>query len=56
MQVNTRRFAYLFVWISFLFRPVVIAILWKDSREFTKIIRSKGGSNSNAGQSQVVDT
>jgi hypothetical protein len=46
MQVNVHRFAYIFVWLSFLFRPIVIIILWKDSREFRKIIRSKGGDNS----------
>lgn len=46
MQVNVHRFAYIFVWLSFLFRPVVIIILWKDSREFRKIIRSKTASNS----------
>jgi len=46
MQVNVRRFAYMFVWLSFLFRPVVIIILWKDSREFRKIIRSKTVANS----------
>jgi len=48
MQVNVHRFAYIFVWLSFLFRPVVIIILWKDSREFRKIIRSKTSSNSGA--------
>ena len=45
MQVNISRFAYLFVWLSFLFRPVVIVLLWKDSRDFRKIIRGKGGDN-----------
>lgn len=57
MQVNVRRFAYLFVWISFLFRPIVIAVLWKDSREFSKIIRQKGGdTNRSNGAGQVMDT
>lgn len=46
MQVNINRFAYIFVWLSFLIRPVVILILWKDSREFRRIIRSKGGPSS----------
>lgn len=56
MQVNLSRFAYMFVWISFLFRPVVILILWKDSREFNKIIRSKGGKDTNnGGQNQAMN-
>lgn len=42
MNINTRRFAYLFVWLSLLFRPIVIVLLWKDSRDFRKIIRGKG--------------
>ena len=46
MQVNINRFAYIFVWLSFLVRPIVILILWKDSREFRRIIRSKGGPSS----------
>jgi hypothetical protein len=46
MQVNINRFAYIFVWLSFLIRPIVILILWKDSREFRRIIRSKGGPSS----------
>lgn len=57
MNVNVRRFSYLFVWISFLVRPIVVAILWKDSREFTRIIRNKGGKNSEDDSSgHVVDT
>jgi hypothetical protein len=56
MQINVHRFAYLFVWLSFCFRPIVILILWKDSRDFRKIIRGKGGSESNIpGQSNVMD-
>jgi len=43
MQVNISRFAYLFVWLSFLFRPIVILLLWKDSRDFRRIVRGKGG-------------
>jgi len=38
-HINVNRFAYTFVWISFLFRPIVILVLWRDSLEFRKIIR-----------------
>ena len=56
MQVNISRFAYLFVWLSFLFRPVVIVLLWKDSRDFRRIIRGKSGDNDDeAGPSNAVD-
>ena len=56
MQVNISRFSYLFVWLSLLFRPVVIGLLWKDSRDFRRIIRGKSGSNDNeAGPSTVAD-
>ena len=56
MQVNISRFAYLFVWLSFLFRPVVIVLLWKDSRDFRRIIRGKSGDNEDeAGPSNAVD-
>lgn len=56
MQVNVHRFAYIFVWLSFLFRPIVILILWKDSREFRRIIRSKGVPSSQAQSQSNVDT
>ena len=41
MQVNVRRFAYLFVWLSLLFRPVIVVLLWKASRDFRGIVRGK---------------
>jgi len=37
MMSGVRRFAYFFFWISFLLRPVVIIVLWKDSLDFNKI-------------------
>jgi mannose/fructose/N-acetylgalactosamine-specific phosphotransferase system component IIC len=39
LHINLNRFAYTFVWISFLFRPIVILVLWRDSLEFRRIIR-----------------
>lgn len=39
--MNVRRFAYFFAWISFIFRPIVLLVLWKDSLDFRKIIRHK---------------
>ena len=36
---NVRRFAYLFAWLSFAFRPVVIIVFWKDSLDFFRLIR-----------------
>jgi len=39
MAINVRRFAYFFAWLSFAFRPIVIAVFWKASlnyREFVK--------------------
>lgn len=52
MQVNVSRFAYLFVWLSFLFRPVVILLLWKASRDFRRIVRGKN-VNSNPSNPSV---
>ena len=54
---NVRRFAYFFAWISFFFRPIVIAVLWKDSLDFRTIVRHRGkndsmvAGNTNQGQS-----
>ena len=48
MQVNVSRFAYLFVWLSLLFRPVIIVLLWKASREFRRIVRQKQSGESHA--------
>lgn len=42
MADNVRRFAYFFAWISFAFRPVVIAVFWKASLDFRRIVRHKG--------------
>jgi len=51
MQVNVRRFAYLFVWLSVLFRPIIVVLLWKDSRDFRRIIRGKSGTASGSNTS-----
>jgi len=53
MNVNISRFAYLFVWLSFLFRPIVIVLLWKDSRDFRRIVRGKGGNSAEVGPANV---
>jgi hypothetical protein len=45
MLTNLRRFAYLFVWISFFFRPIVILVMWKVSLDFRKIMRNKTGGS-----------
>ena len=39
MTKNVRRFSYLFAWLSFLFRPVVIVVFWKDSLDYLKIVK-----------------
>jgi len=41
MMTNLRRFAYFFAWISLLFRPIVIMVLWKDSLDCRRILRDK---------------
>lgn len=41
MTKNVRRFSYFFAWISFLIRPVVIVVFWKDSLDFMKIIKNQ---------------
>ena len=38
---SVRMFSYFFVWISFFFRPVVAAVLWKDSLEYMRIIKQR---------------
>jgi len=45
MTANVRRFAYLFAWLSFFFRPIVICVLWKDSLDFFKIIKQRNESD-----------
>lgn len=39
IAIGVRRFSYLFAWLSFLFRPVVIAVFWKDSLDYLSIIK-----------------
>ena len=41
MEYNVRRFSRLFSYISFFFRIVVVAIFWKVSLDFSKIVRAK---------------
>ena len=43
---SVRLFSYFFVWISFLFRPVVAAVLWKDCLDYMKIIRERNNDQS----------
>lgn len=44
MLKGTRQFSYIFVWLSFLLRPIVILVLWKDSLNHRQIIRHKQDS------------
>ena len=41
MEYTVRRFSRLFSYISFFFRIIVFLIFWKDSVDFSKIIRKK---------------
>ena len=42
---NVRRFSYFFAWVSFLMRPIVILVFWKDSLDFMKIIKQRSDEN-----------
>lgn len=39
MAINVRRFAYFFAWLSFAFRPIVIAVFWKASLNYREFVR-----------------
>lgn len=41
MEYNVRRFSRIFSYISFFFRIIVVLVFWKDSLDFSKIIRQK---------------
>jgi len=41
LQSTVRTFSYFFAWISFLLRPIILVIFWKDSLDFMKIIRQQ---------------
>ena len=41
MEYSVRRFSRLFSYISFFFRIIVVAVFWKVSLEFSKIIRKQ---------------
>ena len=41
MEYTVRRFSRLFSYISFFFRLIVIAVFWKDSVDFNRIVRNK---------------
>ena len=41
MEYNVRRFSRLFSYISFFFRIIVLAVFWKDSVDFNRIVRKK---------------
>lgn len=49
MEYNVRRFSRLFSYISFFFRLVVLLVFWKDSVDFSKIIRKKNPLQSQEG-------
>ena len=41
MEYNVRRFSRLISYISFFFRIIVILVFWKDSVDFSKIVRKR---------------
>lgn len=45
MQRGVRTFSYFFAWISFLLRPIICIILWKDSLHFLEFIRKQDPQN-----------
>merc|ERR1711924_35290 len=46
---GVRIFSKIFTWLSLIFRPIVLIVLWKDSLDFMKIIR-KQNVNTNEAQ------
>lgn len=53
MAIPVRRFSYFFCWLSFAFRPFVIAVFWKDSLDFRNIIRGKSSLENKSGLSTI---
>ena len=41
MEYTVRRFSRMFSYISFFYRIIVLIVFWKDSADFSKIIRKK---------------
>ena len=41
MEYTVRRFSRIFSYISFIFRFVVLIVFWKDSVDFSKIVRNR---------------
>ena len=39
MEYSVRRFSRMFSYISLVFRVVVLVVFWKDSVDFSKIVR-----------------
>ena len=57
MEDTVRRFSRLFAYISFFFRIIVLAVFWKDSVDFNKIVRQKNpaepmGAGSSVGEGE----
>lgn len=42
---GVRTFSKIFTWLSLIFRPVVLIVLWKDSLDFMRIIRKQNVNN-----------
>ena len=43
MTRSVRHFSYLFVWISFCFRPIVCVVMWRNYQDFMKLVKGKEG-------------
>ena len=41
MEYTVRRLSRIFSYISFIFRIVVLIVFWKDSVDFSKIVRNR---------------
>lgn len=49
MEYYVRRFSRMFSYVSFFFRIIVFIVFWKDSADFSKIIRKKNPLQSQDG-------
>ena len=59
MEYNVRRFSRLFSYISFFFRVIVVAVFWKVSLEFSRIVRkatplAAAGTNEEADLERIL--
>lgn len=41
MTKSVRQFSYLFVWISFIFRPIVVIVMFRNYQSFMKLVKGK---------------